>query len=67
MRRLKEEEPSALAILLFGSRAAGAEGPYSDVDLRVITAREPEVRDRVYIEKCEGRLIHSSFALHLST
>lgn len=48
--RLRGEEPSAMAVLLFGSRATGDEGPYSDVDLRVITADDPVCRDRMYIE-----------------
>jgi hypothetical protein len=60
VNRLRKEEPSAVAVLLFGSRAFGNEGPYSDVDLRVITAREPEVRDRIYFEEYGGRLVHFS-------
>ncbi len=60
VNRLRKVEPSAVAILLFGSRALGNEGPYSDVDLRVITAREPEVRDRIYFEEYGGRLVHFS-------
>jgi Nucleotidyltransferase domain len=60
VHRLQIEEPSALAVLLFGSRAIGSEGPYSDVDLRVITACEPQVRDRIYFEEYGGRLVHFS-------
>ena len=43
-----------------GSHARGDAGPYSDVDLRVITAGPPRVRDRVYLVEEEGRLVHYS-------
>lgn len=60
VNRLRYKEPSTLAVLLFGSRASGNEGPYSDVDLRVITGREPERRDRIYFEEYDRQLIHFS-------
>jgi phosphoribosyl-AMP cyclohydrolase len=57
---LRAEEPSALAVLLFGSRASGSEGPYSDVDLRVITAGPPRVPDRMVLRETDGWLVHLS-------
>ncbi len=53
-------EPTALAVLLFGSHARGGAGPFSDIDLRVFTAAAPRQRDRVRITVSEGRLIHWS-------
>jgi predicted nucleotidyltransferase len=58
--RLREGEPTALAVLVHGSYSRGTQGRYSDVDLRVITALPPRVRDRVYLEEHEGRLVHFS-------
>ena len=58
--RLRAEEPSALAVWLQGSHARGAAGPYSDVDLRVVTAGTPRVRDRAFLEEEGDRLVHYS-------
>jgi predicted nucleotidyltransferase len=58
--RLRAGEPTALAVLVHGSYARGAEGRFSDVDLRVITAATPRVRDRVHLEERDGRLVHFS-------
>jgi phosphoribosyl-AMP cyclohydrolase len=60
VERLRAEEPGALAILLQGSHARGDAGPYSDVDLRVVTAGPPRVRDRAYLLQEGGRLVHYS-------
>lgn len=58
---LRVAEPGARAFLLFGSFARGDAGPYSDVDLRVITAGEPVERDRVKFLGCDnGPLLHVS-------
>jgi predicted nucleotidyltransferase len=58
--RLREGEPSALAVLVHGSYARGTQGCFSDVDLRVITAGPPRVRDRVHLEERGRRLVHFS-------
>lgn len=58
---LRAAEPAALAILLFGSLARGSAGPFSDIDLRVVTAGEPRMRDRVrFLARPDGGLIHLS-------
>lgn len=54
---LRVAEPSALAILLFGSRARGDDGPYSDVNLRVITAIAPVQQERMWFVPEGGRLL----------
>jgi predicted nucleotidyltransferase len=58
--RLRAGEPTALAVLVHGSHARGVPGRFSDVDLRVITAAAPRVRDRVHLEERAGRLVHFS-------
>jgi hypothetical protein len=58
--RLRADEPAALAVLLQGSFARGDAGPYSDVDLRVVTAGPPRSRDRGYLVQQGGRLVHYS-------
>jgi predicted nucleotidyltransferase len=58
--RLRAGEPTALAVLVHGSHARGRAARYSDVDLRVITATPPRVRDRVRLEEHAGRLVHFS-------
>jgi predicted nucleotidyltransferase len=58
--RLRAGEPSALAVLVHGSYARGTQSRFSDVDLRVITAGPPRVRDRVYLEEHGPRLVHFS-------
>ena len=60
IERLRDEEPAALAVFLQGSFARGDQGPYSDVDLRVVTAGQPRVRDRGYLVEQEGRLVQYS-------
>jgi hypothetical protein len=60
IERLRAEEPRALAILLQGSYARGEPGPYSDVDLRVVTADAPRTRDRGYLVEQDGRLVQYS-------
>lgn len=58
---LRVAEPRARAFLIFGSFARGDAGPYSDVDLRIITAGEPVERDRVrFLGGSEGPLVHVS-------
>lgn len=58
---LRRAEPNALAIMLFGSLARGDAGPFSDIDLRVVTEGEPRVRDRVrFVERPDGGLLHLS-------
>lgn len=58
---LRLGEPRARAFVVFGSFARGDAGPYSDVDLRVITAGEPVERDRVrFLGGDEGPLVHIS-------
>ena len=58
---LRAAEPRARAFLVFGSFARGDAGPYSDVDLRIITAGEPVERDRVrFLGGDEGPLVHVS-------
>jgi hypothetical protein len=58
---LRGAEPRARAFLVFGSFARGDAGPYSDVDLRVITAGEPVERDRVrFLGGEAGPLVHVS-------
>lgn len=56
--RLRAEEPAALAVFLQGSFARGEAGPHSDVDLRVVTAGAPRVRDRGYLVEQGGRIVH---------
>ncbi len=60
VERLRDEEPGALAVVLQGSVARGDAGPFSDVDLRIVTAGAPRRRDRAYIEPEVGRLVHYS-------
>jgi len=58
--RLRALEPGALAVLVQGSHARGDAGPFSDVDLRVVTSGTPRERDRVVFEEEDGRLVHYS-------
>lgn len=61
--RLRQHEPDALAILIFGSYGRGDAGPYSDLDLRVITSAPPRVPDRWHFvphPEAPGRLLHVS-------
>jgi hypothetical protein len=58
---LRVAEPRARAFVIFGSFARGDAGPYSDVDLRIITAGEPVERDRVrFLGGDAGPLLHVS-------
>lgn len=58
---LRSAEPRARAFMVFGSFARGDAGPYSDVDLRIITAGEPVERDRVrFLGGDQGPLVHVS-------
>jgi Nucleotidyltransferase domain len=57
---LLSAEPSALAVMLFGSYSRGDEGPFSDIDVRVFTAAPPVQRDRVRIVGSDGRPVHWS-------
>jgi predicted nucleotidyltransferase len=54
VERLRAEEPTALAVVLQGSFARGDPGPFSDVDLRIVTAGPPRLRDRAYLEEMEA-------------
>ncbi len=59
--RLREEEPSTVAVLLAGSYARGQSGSFSDVDLQALTREEPNVHYRAWF--CElpgGRIVHIS-------
>jgi predicted nucleotidyltransferase len=44
---LRQAEPTARAVLLFGSYAHGTQGPFSDLDLCIVTAEPPAVADRL--------------------
>ncbi len=44
---LQQLEPNARAVLLFGSYAHGTQGPFSDLDLCIVTAEPPAVADRL--------------------
>lgn len=58
---LREAEPGARAFLVFGSFGRGDAGPYSDIDLRVITAGPPAARDRVrFLGGRDAPLVHVS-------
>jgi phosphoribosyl-AMP cyclohydrolase len=56
---LREMEPSAVAVVLMGSYARGEAGPFSDLDLEVLTEGSVRVpyRSRL-VELANGRLIH---------
>jgi hypothetical protein len=58
--RLRGLEPGALAVLLQGGHARGDAGPYSDIDLRIVTAGPPLARDRAFLEEDGGRIVHYS-------
>jgi hypothetical protein len=60
VERLRAAEPGALAVVLQGSVAQGDPGPFSDVDLRIVTAGPPRRRDRAYLQDDHGRLVHYS-------
>lgn len=60
VEKLRSEEPTALAILLIGRWASGNNGPYSDVDIRVITEDKPKIRNRSYIEENGQHLVRFS-------
>ncbi len=62
VERMRREELGAVAVLLKGSYARGAAGPYSDLDLDVLTRGEPRVPYRAYLEEISGRLLHISVA-----
>ncbi len=53
-------EPSAVAVLLFGSFARGNRGPFSDLDVRIVTRGSPLERDRMRVLPVEGSLLHVS-------
>lgn len=57
---LRRGEPEAVLIALFGSVARQEQGPYSDIDIRVITAGKPLQFDRVLLHRHEGRIVHLS-------
>ncbi len=60
VRRLREEEPKAVAVLLTGSYARGDAGPHSDVDLLVLCAGEPKTPYTAYLVETDDRLVHVS-------
>lgn len=68
VQRIKTEEPSTLAIILHGSYARGAAGPYSDVDLDVMLGNQPRVRYMtLLLEQEQSRLLHVSIGFRLWT
>lgn len=61
--RLRQEYPTAIAILLKGSHARGEAKAWSDVDFDVLVC-EPDVEEyRAWIEPVGGRLVHVSAAI----
>jgi phosphoribosyl-AMP cyclohydrolase len=55
------QEPSAAAVLLVGSHARGVAGPYSDLDLTLLTKEVPADRYRaIFVEQAEDQLLHVS-------
>jgi phosphoribosyl-AMP cyclohydrolase len=64
VRRLRAEEPGAVAVLLSGSRARGDAGAYSDLDLEVLTRGAPAGGDRaLLLARGDGRLAHVSIGV----
>jgi hypothetical protein len=61
LSELRRIEPRARAFIVFESDARSDAGPYSDLDLRVITAGEPVERDRVqFLGGSDRPLLHVS-------
>ncbi len=66
VQRIRTEEPGTLAIVLHGSHARGAAGPYSDVDLDVMLSNQPRVRYMtLLLDQEQGRLLHVSIGFRL--
>lgn len=66
--RLRQEEPSAIAVLCHGSYARGTPEPHSDLDMDVLTDGDPSSGYRSAFETLpDGRLLHvtiAGYALH---
>jgi hypothetical protein len=59
--RVRELEPDAVAVLVFGSFARDRADEGSDLDLRALTADEPRVRYRMWFQQRPGALpVHVS-------
>lgn len=52
--RLRELEPTAIAVVVTGSYATGAADEHSDLDIRAITQGEPGVHYRTWFEERRG-------------
>jgi phosphoribosyl-AMP cyclohydrolase len=62
--RIRELEPSALAILVSGSYTTGTADEDSDLDLQVATEDEPRVRYRMWFEERPGaKPLHVSLSV----
>jgi|GEM_PF-625266 len=65
---LQHLEPSLDALLLFGSYAQGSQGPFSDLDLGIVTRESPTQPDRLrLLPRPEGFLAVSIHARTLET
>jgi hypothetical protein len=53
--RLRDVEPTAIAVLVFGSYAKGTADESSDLDVEVVTADEPEIAYRMWFEERPDR------------
>ncbi len=57
LSELRDSEPLARAFMIFGSQAREDAGPYSDLDLGVITTGPPVQRDRIrFLRTGDGQL-----------
>jgi phosphoribosyl-AMP cyclohydrolase len=62
--RIRELEPSAIAVLVSGSYAKGTADESSDLDLQVATEDEPDIRYRMWFEEREGaKPLHVSLSV----
>jgi hypothetical protein len=53
--RLRELEPSAVAVVVSGSYARGTADEYSDLDVRAITGGEPHIGSRTWFADRPGQ------------
>lgn len=65
VKRLRCEIPDSVAILVKGSVARGEAGPFSDLDLDVLTSSAPRDEYLAWIEDHAGRPVHVSVAVQL--
>ena len=62
--RIRELEPSTIAVLVSGSYAKGTADEHSDLDLEVATEDEPRVRYRMWFEERPGaKPLHVSLSV----